>query len=277
MSKRDYPSAVRELQAAIAANPSGAAEHRVLGQALLLEGKDEEAVDALRTAVALNPQSGLAHHYLGTALVNTQQLAEAKRISRGPPPGAQRAGYMGLHRLPVLIAGCAAEKNAIGRSANTDIVRLGAPLCFGRKTQVVDLSRKRFAFGRDRKAAYRIPFLFIENGIVKVYYLQPRKSAGLTIEEFGMMATIVKCYLLETEFFGLTTDIEFVDLSAPEEEVERQVRQYNLDTLKLWSDKRLEERLSLIAQALDWAAASGQVEKRRRVMHAPEPEMPLFD
>ena len=71
MSKRDYPSAIRELQAAIASNPTGAAEHRVLGQALLLTGKDQEAVEVLRTAVTLNPESSLAHHYLGTAFVNT--------------------------------------------------------------------------------------------------------------------------------------------------------------------------------------------------------------
>jgi tetratricopeptide (TPR) repeat protein len=82
MSKRDYPSAIRELQAAIVANPAGAAEHRVLGQALLLSGKDQEAVDVLRQAVALNPESSLAHHYLGTALVNTQQLAEAEKEFR---------------------------------------------------------------------------------------------------------------------------------------------------------------------------------------------------
>ncbi len=82
MSKRDYPSAIRELHAAIADNPTGAAEHRVLGQALLLTGKDQEAVEVLRKAVTLNPESGLGHHYLGTALVNTHQLAEAEKEFR---------------------------------------------------------------------------------------------------------------------------------------------------------------------------------------------------
>ena len=82
MSKRDYPSAIRELKLAIAANPAGAAEHRVLGQALLLSGKDQEAVEVLRKAVTLNPESSAGHHYLGTALVNTQQLAEAEKEFR---------------------------------------------------------------------------------------------------------------------------------------------------------------------------------------------------
>jgi hypothetical protein len=188
-----------------------------------------------------------------------------------------RAAYKGLHSLPALLASCASERNAVGRTANTDVVRLGAPISFGRKTQVVDLSRRRFSFGRDRRAAYRIPFFFIENGVVKAYFLQPRKNAGLNIEELGMVATVIKKYLLDTEFFGLVSDVEFVDLSAPELGAKRQVREFNLEKLKLWSERRLEERLSLIAEALDWAAASGRVEKRRRMAHRPEPDMPLFD
>jgi tetratricopeptide (TPR) repeat protein len=82
MSKHDYPSAIKELRAAIVGNPTVAAEYRVLGQALLLEGKDREALDALLQAVALNPQSSLGHHYLGTAYVNTQQLAAAEKEFR---------------------------------------------------------------------------------------------------------------------------------------------------------------------------------------------------
>ena len=58
MSKRDYPSAIRELQAAIASNPTGAAEHRVLGQALLLSGKEirKRSRSSIK-AVTLNPES----------------------------------------------------------------------------------------------------------------------------------------------------------------------------------------------------------------------------
>ncbi len=84
MAKRDYPAAILELQVAIAANPAGAVEHRVLGQALLLIGKDQEAAEALRKAVELKPESAIAHHYLGTALVNTQQLGEAEKEFRRP-------------------------------------------------------------------------------------------------------------------------------------------------------------------------------------------------
>jgi tetratricopeptide (TPR) repeat protein len=53
-----------------------------MGQALLLLGKDQEAVSVLRKAVSLNPDSAMAHHYLGTAFVNIQQLTDAEKEFR---------------------------------------------------------------------------------------------------------------------------------------------------------------------------------------------------
>lgn len=188
-----------------------------------------------------------------------------------------RVAHKGLHNLSTLVAGCAAEKNTTGRSSNSEVVSLAAPLAFGRNTQVFDLTPRRFPFGRDRTAAYRIPFLFIENGIIKVYFLQPRKGAGLDMDDFGMVATAVKQHLLDTEFYGERTDVEFVDVSSPEERTPREVRRYTMADLKLWSDRRFRDKLSLASEALDWAAKSGQIEQRRRTYRRPEPEMPLFD
>jgi len=188
-----------------------------------------------------------------------------------------RAAYKGLHNLPVLLAGVSHIKNKIGQGANAEMLRLAAPLAFERHTQVFDLSPRRFQFGPDRNAAYRIPFLFVEKGVIRVYFLQPRKGAGLDLDDFGMVGTVVKKYLLDVEFYGLKSDVEFVDVSAPEDGNVRLLRRYSLGDLKLWSDKRLADRLTLITQALDWAADSDLVEKRRRIIRRPEPEMPLFD
>jgi len=190
---------------------------------------------------------------------------------------AVRAAYKGLHKIHLLTASCAAEKTAVGRFANTDVVNHAAPFAFGRITQVFDLSPRRFAFGRDRRAAYRIPFLFVENGVIHVYYLQPRKSAGPDLDELGMVASIVKAYLLDTEFFGQQCNVEFVDVGVPIGGAARLPRKYSLGMLPLWSEKRLAERLTMIGEALDRVAASGRVVRRHRLRARPEPEMPLFD
>jgi hypothetical protein len=188
-----------------------------------------------------------------------------------------RAAYKGIDALHLLTAACAAEKTAVGRTANADVVKLAAPLAFGRSVQVFDLSRRRFAFGRNRFAAYRVPFFFVEKSVIHLYYLQPRKAAGLDSDELGMVATIAKKYLLDVEFFGSACDVEFVDVSANRETGERTTRKYSLATLPLWSDRRLTDRLTMLSEALDLAVASGQIVPRRRIGARPEPEMPLFD
>jgi len=82
MAKRDYGNAISELRVTVRQNPTGASEHRVLGQALLLSGKPDEALLELQAAVYLNPDSSLAHHYLGTAFFELQSLEEAEKQFR---------------------------------------------------------------------------------------------------------------------------------------------------------------------------------------------------
>jgi tetratricopeptide (TPR) repeat protein len=82
MSKHEYDAAIPELRLAVKNNPTSAAEHRTLGQALLLLGHQEEAVRELQSAVSLNPDSDLSHRYLGTALFELQRYSEAEKEFR---------------------------------------------------------------------------------------------------------------------------------------------------------------------------------------------------
>ena len=141
-----------------------------------------------------------------------------------PGTRAIKVAYKGFDRLDLLLASCQQIKNKQGRASNGEIVELAAPKAFGRSIQVFDLPARKFSFGRMRRAAYRVPFFFVERGIVKLYYLQPRKEHGPSVDQLGMVAKIHKQYLLDTEFFGLPSNVEYVNLGALEKKGPRVVR-----------------------------------------------------
>ncbi len=188
-----------------------------------------------------------------------------------------KASYRGFHNLEQLIQGCLCERIKQSRLSNEEVVRLAAPLAFGRSTQVFDLASSRFSFGRDHKPAYRIPFFFVEDRVVKLYFLQPRKSASLSFDELCMVATIHKRYLLDTEFYGLDSDVEYVDLSADPETQLRDVKRYSLGELSLWDEDRLAHKLTIIADAIDQIRKADVITRKRRIIRRPDADMPLFD
>jgi hypothetical protein len=126
-------------------------------------------------------------------------------------------------------------------------------------------------------AGFRIPIFFVEYGVVKLYFLQPRKGYHLTYDQLCMVATIHKRYLLDTEFFGQSVDVEYVDLSEDSVTKEREVHRYSLDSLDLWSEKRLADRLTLITEALELIRESDLISPRKRVSRPKASDMSLFD
>lgn len=93
----------------------------------------------------------------------------------------------------------------------------------------------------------------------------------------SMVATIHKRFLLDTEFYGEKCDIEYVDLSANKATGEREVNTFKLSDLELWSDRDLADRLTLIAEAIEYIKQNKLAERKVRRSQKINAEMPLFD
>lgn len=187
-----------------------------------------------------------------------------------------KAAYKGLHDLRhlTMVQSKSTVKNMVGQKANMEVVTAAAPVSFGRRTNVFDLEARRFHYGEDRNASYRIPFFFSEHGVVKAYYLQPRKRAPFTADQVGLYASIVKKFLLDQEFYGESVEVEIIDVAEREKGKGRSVEAYSLERLDIWKDDKIDAHLSVVRTALEYIEAKELVTRRRRALK--DRDLPLF-
>jgi len=185
-----------------------------------------------------------------------------------------KAAYKGLHSLKDLTRIVPSKMEKVGQKYNIDVVKLAAPKAFGRKTNVFDLHSRRFHYGGERDASYRAPFLFTEDGIVKLYYVQPRKTALFTFEQASFYASITKKFLLDTEFYGEKTDVEIVDVAERVEGQGRVTQTFTFANVDVWEDGRIAAHLKIVREALDHIEAKNLVKRKRRPLK--DRDLPLF-
>ena len=184
------------------------------------------------------------------------------------------APYKGLHSLDVLTQSLASKKGTDGYRYNEEVARAACPVAFGRTTSPIKLSKPKFRYGKGRSAAFRIPFVFVEGGVVKSYTLQPRKNAPMKMDQWAGYATVVKRYLLDSEFYGERVDVELVDVSVDNPGHERTAKVYSLADVDLWTDDQLNHKFDVISEALDFIESNNLIKQVRRPLR--ESSMPLF-
>lgn len=185
------------------------------------------------------------------------------------------AAYRGLHDIRSLTASTPEYAAKFGRSFNVDVIKLTAPIAFGRHTRVFQLSRRKLPYGGGRLASYRIPFFFAEGGVINAYFLQPRKNTHFTPRQFGLLASVIERNLLENEFYGQKYGIEIVDASRKQDEEARSLQRYSLADLPKWSNGDIERHFQMVDQALSVVENEKLITKIRRPLR--DPNLNLFD
>ncbi|WP_417710624.1 hypothetical protein [Roseibium aggregatum] len=194
-----------------------------------------------------------------------------------PATKALQKAFKGYHIEQRLVEGCYKSGSKSGRTPNAEVATLAVPVAFGRVTQVFPIPKRPFKFGHNREAAFRVPFFFTEEEIVKICYLQPRKYDPFNHDQLCGLFTIYKRHLLDKEFYNERTDIEFIDVSAPEKGAKRVLSQKKLSDVKLWSDDKLVDHLTTISKVLDKLERIGLAEEIKPRRPFKDPELPLFD
>jgi TolB-like protein/lipoprotein NlpI len=77
----DFAAAERELRAAIRLNPNHAAAHQWLAESLIVQGRNEEALDPIERAIELDPASPIASQIRMLMEVGAGRLEEARVLS----------------------------------------------------------------------------------------------------------------------------------------------------------------------------------------------------
>lgn len=185
-----------------------------------------------------------------------------------------KVAYNGLHRLDLLTQITQANAAKVGQVYNVQVVKLAAPNAFNRKTKVVEIGPRKFHYGEGRDASYRAPFFFLENGVVKLYYLQPRKNTIFSRGNYELYVSIVKKFLLDTEFFGEHTDVEIVDVSEKAKGQGRTLQTFSMSDFEVWSDAKIASHLNVVLKALEFVERENLISRQRRPLK--DKDLPLF-
>lgn len=183
--------------------------------------------------------------------------------------------YSGEIGLPAALEGCLTKGNPRGRKSNAEVVELIWQAAQGRSLLCHDLKKRDFAIRRDLAIAVHAPFYFVENGQVKIYWLQPRRGYGLTQHQMGLLGSIIRMSIATEDFEG--ADIELFDTSIPAGSKTRVPRTFNFADLSVTDAKATIEALRLFAAAYDEVCEMDIPKPAQRDKKRDDRQPPLFD
>ena len=123
-----------------------------------------------------------------------------------------RKAYQGYRNFESLYRQCEGADPSVARINNTKVLKETAPLSTGRKIQTFDFPRRKFKLAPNIEAALGPQFFFTENGIVKLLYIHARNGFRASLKDFAGLAWALKSDVLDEDFFGQPSDIEFIDI-----------------------------------------------------------------
>lgn len=182
--------------------------------------------------------------------------------------------YGGYRNLDSLFSQCEGDGTSIAKVHNTKVLKATAPLSLGRNIQTFRFPKRKYTVAPGIKSSLGPQFFFVENGVVKLLYIHARNSHRADLKDFAGLAWALKQDVLDEDFFGQPSDIEFINVDKRGSVSTTEV--YSLSDLEVHLMEDPQTTLGRFTRAFNnikQSGLAGEIVRRRR----PQAEYPHPD
>lgn len=169
---------------------------------------------------------------------------------------------------------CRHQRTAAGAKHNSRVVELVWEAGAGREIVSHDLRPKVIRIRRDMQVRVAPAFYYVEGGVTRLFWLQPRTNYSLSLSKMGLLAALVREVFLVDDFEGV--GFEILDLSVFPGTNVRRSRLIRQEDMPFISKEDLNSALQRFANAFERVRARG-IERKRRPGKRPPTGPDLFN
>jgi hypothetical protein len=161
----------------------------------------------------------------------------------------QRAALSGFKSFDSLCKQCLGDGKSNALTENAKVFSLIGKLAIGRNAQSFNFPKRSLALAKGVDAPMGPSFFFIEDEVIKLFYLHCRNGHRAELQHLAMLASAFKNEILELEFFGLKADIELLDVGPRDKSGLATITKYNLDDFELPSKEEMKAKMDMFLSA----------------------------
>jgi len=169
----------------------------------------------------------------------------------------------GHHSIESLVSQCKGNGESVALIQNSKVLEIVAPKLISLDSQVFNFPKQTITLAPGIYSNLGPNFFFVENGVVKIFYLHARKSDRATKADLAGLAWGFKKEILDNDFLGMKADVMLVDVDRLDE-TNPIVNMYSLDELLPELIEAPEDTIIRFAKALrkvDEHKLAGEIKK----------------
>lgn len=182
--------------------------------------------------------------------------------------------YSGDLSLSAALNACGRQKSRQGKISNAEVAKALWADAQHREVYCHPLRSRKYAIRHDLMITVNPGFYFVEDGLVKIFWLQPWKTFELNEEQLGVLATVIRDTFAVDDFEG--AHLHMLDVSAQGAGA-RSVKIYDFPDLPTLSSMQMKRTFDRFASAYDEFIGERVPKARRPRPSAETEQLDIFD